>query len=35
MILGLDISTAIVGVAVLEDRKLSLSDHWDISKTNL
>ena len=32
MILGLDISTAIVGVATLEDRQLILSDHWDISK---
>jgi hypothetical protein len=32
MILGLDISTAIVGVALIEDQKLVLSDHWDISK---
>ena len=34
MILGLDISTSIVGVAVLDDRDLILSDHWDISKLN-
>jgi hypothetical protein len=33
MILGLDISTAIVGVALIDDCKLTLSDHWDISKT--
>jgi Holliday junction resolvasome RuvABC endonuclease subunit len=32
MILGLDISTAIVGVAVINDQKLVLSTHWDISK---
>jgi hypothetical protein len=34
MILGLDISTAIVGVATIQDHKLTLSDHWDISKSN-
>jgi len=34
MILGLDISTAIVGVALIDDRKLVLSEHWDISKTD-
>jgi len=32
MILGLDISTSIVGVAVIDDRKLVLSTHWDLSK---
>jgi len=33
MILGLDISTTIVGVAVIsDDGSLVLSDHWDISK---
>lgn len=32
MILGLDISTAVVGVAIIKDSKLSLSSHWDISK---
>ena len=32
MILGLDISTAIVGVAAIEDRNLKISEHWDISK---
>ena len=30
----LDISTAIVGVALVEDRVLTLSNHWDISKAN-
>ena len=34
MILGLDISTAIVGVALIEERELILSEHWDISKTD-
>ena len=34
MILGLDISTAIVGVALIDERELILSDHWDISKAN-
>ena len=34
MILGLDISTAIVGVALINERDLILSDHWDISKAN-
>tara|TARA_Y100000593_G_scaffold30099_1_gene59684 strand:- start:1840 stop:2409 length:570 start_codon:yes stop_codon:yes gene_type:complete len=34
MILGLDISTAIVGVALIDDRQLILSDHWDISKAD-
>ena len=34
MILGLDISTAIVGVATIDDRQLSLSTHWDISKAD-
>jgi hypothetical protein len=34
MILGLDISTAIVGVALVENRVLTLSNHWDISKAN-
>ena len=33
MILGLDISTTIVGVALLNDEgKLIVSNHWDISK---
>ena len=32
MILGLDISTSIVGVALISDRGLILSTHWDISK---
>ena len=33
MILGLDISTTIVGVSVIDpDGNLILSDHWDISK---
>jgi len=32
MILGLDISTSVVGVAILDERKLILSHHWDISK---
>tara|TARA_B100000131_G_scaffold302145_1_gene325020 strand:+ start:1615 stop:2187 length:573 start_codon:yes stop_codon:yes gene_type:complete len=32
MILGLDISTTIVGVALIHDRELVLSTHWDISK---
>ena len=32
MILGLDISTAVVGVAIIDDRNLVLSTHWDISK---
>ena len=32
MILGLDISTTIVGAALLDERKLTLSTHWDISK---
>jgi Holliday junction resolvasome RuvABC endonuclease subunit len=32
MILGLDISTSVVGVAVIHDGDLVLSDHWDISK---
>jgi Holliday junction resolvasome RuvABC endonuclease subunit len=34
MILGLDISTAVVGVAVIDDGKLVLSTHWDISKAD-
>jgi Holliday junction resolvasome RuvABC endonuclease subunit len=35
MILGLDISTTIVGVSVIDsDGNLILSDHWDISKIN-
>jgi len=34
MILGLDISTAIVGVALIDDRELILSEHWDISKAD-
>ena len=34
MILGLDISTAIVGVATIDNRQLSLSTHWDISKAD-
>jgi hypothetical protein len=34
MILGLDISTSVVGVAVLDERKLILSAHWDISKAD-
>ena len=35
MILGLDISTTIVGVAILDSEgKLLLSDHWDISKVD-
>ena len=33
MILGLDISTAIVGAALLDNRELTLSTHWDISKS--
>ena len=33
MILGLDISTTIVGVAVIDSSgKLLVSDHWDVSK---
>ena len=32
MILGLDISTSVVGVALIEDQQLILSEHWDISK---
>ena len=33
MILGLDISTTIVGVALIDDEgNLIVSDHWDISK---
>tara|TARA_R110002126_G_scaffold4922_12_gene25536 strand:+ start:1502 stop:2074 length:573 start_codon:yes stop_codon:yes gene_type:complete len=32
MILGLDISTTIVGVALIDDQNLILSTHWDISK---
>jgi Holliday junction resolvasome RuvABC endonuclease subunit len=33
MILGLDISTTIIGVALINDEgKLIISDHWDISK---
>ena len=33
MILGLDISTTIIGVALIDDQgKLVVSDHWDISK---
>ena len=33
MILGLDISTTIVGVAILDnDRRLVHSEHWDITK---
>jgi Holliday junction resolvasome RuvABC endonuclease subunit len=33
MILGLDISTTIIGVALINDEgKLIVSDHWDISK---
>ena len=33
MILGLDISTTIVGVALINDEgNLIVSDHWDISK---
>ena len=34
MILGLDISTSIVGVAVIDERRLVLSAHWDISKAD-
>ena len=34
MILGLDISTAIVGVALIDERQLILSTHWDISKAD-
>lgn len=34
MILGLDISTAVVGVALIDDGELILSTHWDISKTD-
>ena len=34
MILGLDISTAIVGVALIDERELILSEHWDISKAD-
>jgi hypothetical protein len=34
MILGLDISTAIVGVALIDKNQLILSDHWDISKAD-
>ena len=33
MILGLDISTTIIGVALIDDQgNLCLSEHWDISK---
>ncbi len=33
MILGLDISTTIIGVALIDtEGKLLVSDHWDISK---
>ena len=36
MILGLDISTTIVGIAVIDSEgKLLVSDHWDISKYNI
>jgi hypothetical protein len=34
MILGLDISTAVVGVALIDDGELILSTHWDISKAD-
>ena len=35
MILGLDISTTIVGIAVIDSEgKLLVSDHWDISKVD-
>lgn len=34
MILGLDISTAIVGVAVIHEQQLIHSTHWDISKAD-
>jgi Holliday junction resolvasome RuvABC endonuclease subunit len=34
MILGLDISTAVVGVAVIDEGRLVLSKHWDISKAD-
>ena len=35
MILGLDISTTIVGIAVISSEgKLLVSDHWDISKVD-
>ena len=34
MILGLDISTAIVGVALIDERELIRSEHWDISKAD-
>lgn len=33
MILGLDISTTVIGVALIDDQgNLALSEHWDISK---
>jgi Holliday junction resolvasome RuvABC endonuclease subunit len=32
MILGLDISTSVVGVSVIDNQELILSTHWDISK---
>jgi len=32
MILGLDISTSVVGVAVIDNEQLVVSTHWDISK---
>lgn len=34
MILGLDISTSVVGVAVISNGNLVLSMHWDISKAD-
>ena len=33
MILGLDISTTIIGIALIDNQgNLIVSDHWDISK---
>ena len=34
MILGLDISTSVVGVAIIDNQQLVLSCHWDISKSD-